>query len=439
MTAPLPLTRKFRCAVYTRKSSEDGLEQEYNSLDAQRDACEAYVASQKGQGWVLVPDRYDDGGVSGGTLERPALKRLLTDIEANKIDVIVIYKVDRLTRDIMDFGRLVDIFDRKNVSFASVTETLNTKDSTGRLHLNMLLSFAQYQRESTAERIRDKIAASRRRGIWMGGRTPLGYDVKDRKLIVNGAEAEVVRSIFTRFARGIQPQQLIEALGVEGTLNKQGKPIDKGYLYRVLHNRVYLGEAVHKGTAYPGEHESIIDRELWNKVHALIDRGPRTRATRPLGRTPALLKGLVFGPTGAAMTPTHTRKSGRLYRYYVSQDVIRTGKSPSPIRRVAAAQIEDAVLAQIRKLVKSPEIIVATWRAARKTLKDLTERQVRDELHRFDALWAELFPAEQARIVQLLVQRVDISERGADITLRVEGLASLVQDLCAGADSRIAA
>jgi len=438
MTAPLPLTRKFRCAVYTRKSSEDGLEQEYNSLDAQRDACEAYVASQKGQGWVLVPDRYDDGGVSGGTLERPALKRLLTDIEANKVDVIVIYKVDRLTRDIMDFGRLVDIFDRKNVSFASVTETLNTKDSTGRLHLNMLLSFAQYQRESTAERIRDKIAASRRRGIWMGGWTPLGYDVKDRKLIVNGAEADVVRSIFTRFARGIQPQQLIEALGAEGTLNKQGKPIDKGYLYRILHNRVYLGEAVHKGTAYPGEHDAIIAGELWDRVDALINGGPQTRAKRPLGRTPALLKGLVFGPTSAAMTPTYTRKGGRLYRYYVSHDVIRTGKSPSPIRRVPAAQIENAVLAQIRELVKSPEIIVATWRAARKTLKDLTERQVRDELHRFDALWAELFPAEQARIVQLLVQRVDISERGADITLRVDGLAGLIQDLRT-ADTRIAA
>jgi len=438
MTAPLPLTRKFRCAVYTRKSSEDGLEQEYNSLDAQRDACEAYVASQKGHGWVLLPDRYDDSGVSGGTLERPALKRLLTDIEANKVDVIVIYKVDRLTRDIMDFGRLVDIFDRKNVSFASVTETLNTKDSTGRLHLNMLLSFAQYQRESTAERIRDKIAASRRRGIWMGGWTPLGYDVKDRKLIVNGAEAEVVLSIFTRFARGIQPQQLIEALGAEGTLNKQGKPIDKGYLYRILHNRVYLGEAVHKGTAYPGEHDAIIAGELWGKVDALINASPSTRAKRPRGRTPALLKGLMFGPTGTPMTPASTRKSGRLYRYYVSQDVIRTGKSPSPIRRVPAAQIENAVLAQIRELVKSPEIIVATWRAARKTLKDLTERQVRDELHRFDALWAELFPAEQARIVQLLVQRVDISERGADITLRVDGLAGLVQDLRA-ADTRIAA
>ena len=231
---------------------------------------------------------------------------------------------------------------------------------------------------------------------------------------------------------------MIEALASESALNKQGKPIDKGYLYRVLNNRVYLGDAMHKGATHPGEHEPIIDRELWDKVHALIDRSPRTRATRPLGRTPALLKGLVFGPTGAAMTPTHTRKCGRLYRYYVSHDVIRNGKSPSPIRRVPAAQIEEAVLIQIHEVVKTPEIIVATWRAAKKTLKGLTERQVRDELNRFDALWAELFPAEQARIVQLLVERVDISERGADITLRVEGLASLLQDLRA-ADTRIAA
>jgi site-specific DNA recombinase len=439
MKTPLPLTRKRRCAVYTRKSTEEGLEQEFNSLDAQREACEAYVASQKAEGWVLVPDHYDDGGLSGATLERPALKRLLADIEAHKVDVIVVYKIDRLTRALMDFAKLVEVFDRNDTTFVSVTQSFNTKDSMGRLTLNMLLSFAQFEREVIGERIRDKFAASRRKGMWMGGWTPLGYDVKDRKLIVNKHETELVRSIFTRFARSIPPQQLIEALASEDALNKQGKPIDKGYLYRVLNNRVYLGDAMHKGTTHPGEHEPIIDRELWDKVHSLIDRSPRTRATRPLGRTPALLKGLVFGPTGAAMTPTHTRKCGRLYRYYVSHDVIRSGKSPSPIRRVPAAQIEEAVLAQIHEVVKTPEIIVATWRAAKKTLKDLTERQVRDELNRFDALWAELFPAEQARIVQLLVERVDISERGADITLRVEGLASLLQDLRVAADSRIAA
>jgi site-specific DNA recombinase len=306
----------------------------------------------------------------------------------------------------------------------------------GRLTLNILLSFAQFEREVIGERIRDKFAASRRKGMWMGGWAPLGYDIKDRKLIINDREAEQVRSIFTRFARGIPPQELIEALAAEGTLNKQGKHLDKGYLYRVLHNRVYVGEAVHKGTAHPGEHNPIIERELWDQVHALIDPSPRTRATRALGRTPALLKGLIFGPTGTAMTPTHTRKSGRLYRYYVATDLNRTGSTRSPIRRVPAAQIEDAVISQIQTMVQTPEIIVATWRTARKTLKGLTERQVSEELGRFDSLWDELFPAEQARIVQSLVDRVDISERGADISLRVEGLNSLMQDMHAAADQK---
>ena len=265
--------------------------------------------------------------------------------------------------------------------------------------------------------------------MWMGGWAPLGYDIKDRKLIVNEPEANLVRSIFTRFARGIPPLQLIEALATEGALNKQGKSIDKGYLYRVLNNRVYLGEAVHKGTAHPGEHDPIIERKVWDQVHELISESARKRATRPKGRTPAILKGLIFSHTGVAMTPAHTRKNGRLYRYYVSMNVIRNGASECPIRRVPAAQIEAVVIAQIKTMVQTPEIIVATWRAAKQTIKDLTERQVRDELHRFDALWSELFPAEQARIVQLLVDRVDISERGADITLRTEGLASLMQDL----------
>jgi hypothetical protein len=299
----------------------------------------------------------------------------------------------------------------------------------GRLTLNILLSFAQFEREVIGERIRDKFAASRRKGMWMGGWAPLGYDIKDRKLVVNGPEAELVRSIFRRFARGTPPQQLIKQLGKEGVLNKQGKPIEKGYLYRVLNNRVYLGEAVHKGTAYPGEHPAIVDRNIWDQVHALIDRAPRVRAKRALGRTPAMLKGLIFGPTGAAMTPTHTRKQGKLYRYYIAHDLLRTGSSPCPIKRVPAGQIEDAVVSQIRTLVQSPEIVVATWRAARQAHKGVTERQVRDDLQRFDDLWSELFPAEQARLVQLLVERVDISPKGADITLRVEGLTTVLNDL----------
>jgi DNA invertase Pin-like site-specific DNA recombinase len=425
---------KLRCAVYTRKSSEEGLDQQFNSLDAQRESAEAYVASQKAEGWLLVPDRYDDGGFSGGTLERPALKRLLVDIEAKRVDVVVVYKIDRLSRSLMDFAKLVEVFDRNGVTFVSVTQSFNTTTSMGRLTLNILLSFAQFEREVIGERIRDKFAASRRKGMWMGGWAPLGYDIKDRKLIVDEPEAHLVQSIFKRFARGVQPQLLIEQLAKVNALNKNGKPIDKGYLYRVLNNRVYLGEAVHKGTSYPGEHDPIIDRNLWNQVHELINASPRARPKRPLGRTPALLKGLIFGPNGTAMTPAHTHRSGRLYRYYVSIDTIRSGDRTSPIRRVSAAGIEAVVIAQIRAILQSPEIIVATWRAARRTNNGINEQQVADALHRFDDLWSELFPAEQARIVQLLVERIDLAENGADIVLKVEGLASVIEDLRTATD-----
>jgi site-specific DNA recombinase len=426
-----PVVRKLRCAVYTRKSSEEGLDMEFNSLDAQREACEAYVASQKAEGWLLVPDRYDDGGFSGGTLERPALQRLIADIEANRVDVVVVYKIDRLSRSLMDFAKLVEVFDRNSVTFVSVTQSFNTTTSMGRLTLNVLLSFAQFEREVIGERIRDKFAASRKKGMWMGGWAPLGYDVKDRKLVVNEADAATVVMIFQRFLRTGSMTKLTVALRSEGMRTKGGKPVDKGYLYRILNNRVYLGEAVHKGIAYPGEHMAIIDRSLWDHVHDIIRESPRKRAMRTRAQTPALLKGLIFGPTGAAMTPAHTRKGGKLYRYYVSTDVLKRDADSCPIRRVAAGEIETAVIDQLRGLMRAPEIVVRTWRAARQLGGDISEAEVRDALERLDPLWDELFPAEQARIVQLLIERVDISPDGADIRLRTQGLMSLVADLSA--------
>ncbi|PVE25804.1 resolvase [Microvirga sp. KLBC 81] len=424
-----PVVRKVRCAVYTRKSSEEGLEQEFNSLDAQREACEAFIQSQRSEGWVLVPDRYDDGGVSGGTLDRPALKRLLSDIERGLVDVVVVYKIDRLSRALMDFSKLVEVFDQHDVTFVSVTQAFNTTTSMGRLTLNILLSFAQFEREVIGERIRDKFAASRRKGLWMGGWAPLGYDVQNRKLIVNQAEAATVRMIFERFVRTGSATILAQALIREGITNKRGKPIDKGVLYKLLNNRVYLGEAVHKGTAYPGEHEAIIPQALWDKVHTILQESPRTRASRTRAQTPALLKGLIFGPTGVAMTPSHTRRRGRLYRYYVSQDVLRRGAGACPVGRVPAGEIERAVVDQIRVLLRAPEIIVCTWKAAREAQGDVTEHEVREALNAFDPMWEELFPAEQARIVQLLVERVDVQSEGVSLSLRTEGLASLVADL----------
>jgi site-specific DNA recombinase len=320
-----PIRKKLRCAVYTRKSTEEGLEQEFNSLDAQREACESYAASQRAEGWMLLGDRYDDGGFSGGTLERPALKRLLADIEAGAVDIVVVYKIDRLSRSLMDFAKLVEVFDRKGVTFVSVTQSFNTTTSMGRLTLNVLLSFAQFEREVIGERIRDKIAASRRRGMWMGGFVPLGYSVKDRKLIINEMEAELVRTIFKRFAKLGSGTTLVRQLALENVRNRYGKLIDKGALYKMLNNRTYIGEAMHKGTAYPGEHQAIIDRSLWDKVHGVLKESPRKRANRTRVQSPALLKGLIFGPNGGPMTPTHTRKKGVLYRYYIATSALRSG------------------------------------------------------------------------------------------------------------------
>jgi len=440
-----PIIRKLRCAIYTRKSSEEGLEQEFNSLDAQREACEAYIASQRSEGWVLVRDQYDDGGISGGTLDRPALKQLLDDIEDGLVDVVVVYKIDRLSRSLMDFSKLVEVFDRNGVTFVSVTQSFNTTSSMGRLTLNILLSFAQFEREVTAERIRDKFAASRKKGMWMGGIVPLGYRVESRKLVIEETEVATVRMIFERFVSIGSATVLAKALAAENVRTRRGKLVDKGVLYKLLNNRVYIGEAVHKGESYPGEHKPIIDRALWNKVHAILQTSPRKRASNTRAQTPAVLKGLIFGPDGAAFSPTHTKKGDKLYRYYVSQSVLKRGADACPIARVPAAEVESAVIDQLRGMLRAPEIIIGTWRTARAEIADLPEAEVRQALERLDPIWEELFPAEQARIVQLLVERVDLAVDGLAIRLRTLGLASLVADLGAvrpdqtGASSRKAA
>ncbi|MGY4255301.1 site-specific DNA recombinase [Bradyrhizobium sp. USDA 4516] len=427
--SPLNAVRKARCAVYTRKSSEEGLDMDFNSLDAQRESCEAYITSQRAEGWAPVSDRYDDGGFSGGTLERPALKRLLADVKAGKIDVIVVYKIDRLSRSMLDFLRLVELFEQHGVTFVSVTQSFNTKDAMGRMALNILITFAQFEREVIGERIRDKVAASRRRGKWMGGWTPLGYEVRDRKLLIHEPDAERVRSIFRRFVQLKSATLLARELVAAGAKNRYGHVLDKGVLYKILHNRVYIGEAVHKGTSYPGEHEAIIDRKLWDQAHGILKVSPRKRANNARARSPALLRGLLFAPDGAAMTPTNTRKAGRLYRYYISQTALKQGRSDCPVRMVPAAEIERIVVDQVRLILQTPEVIVQTWRAVRKQRKDVNENDVREALLGFDELWNELFPAEQARIVELLVERADLGSDKLDITLKVEGLTSLTNQL----------
>jgi len=424
---------KLRCAVYTRKSSEEGLEQEFNSLDAQRESCEAYIASQRSEGWVPVRDHYDDGGISGGTLERPALQRLLADIEDGLVDVVVVYKIDRLSRSLMDFAKLVEVFDRNQVTFVSVTQSFNTTTSMGRLTLNVLLSFAQFEREVTAERIRDKFAASRAKGMWMGGCPPLGYDVKARKLIVNDDAAADVRFIFKRFVEIGSATTLLRELAQRGITTRQGKAITKGFLYRMLNNRAYLGEAVHKGTSYPGEHDAIIDRELWDAVRTILKESPRVRANRSRANTPALLKGLLWGSNGAAFSPSHTRKNGKLYRYYVSQTLLRQGAGACTMGRISAAEVEGTVVEQLRSVFRQPEAIVGAWKSAVKNCPTVPEEEAREALTSLDPLWEELFPAEQARIVQLLIDKVIVGSAGLDVKVRVDGIGTLVRELRAPA------
>lgn len=424
-----PPVRKLRCAVYTRKSTEEGLDQEFNSLDAQRDACEAFIASQRAEGWLLFPNHYDDGGVSGGTLERPALKRLLADIEEGQIDVVVVYKIDRLSRSLMDFAKLVEAFERNGVTFVSVTQSFNTTTSMGRLTLNVLLSFAQFEREVIGERIRDKFAASRKRGLWMGGAVPLGYKVVERKLLVEPREAPIVRRIFERFVQVGSNVDIVRELQADGIAGRKGKPLDKAYIARVLRNRVYLGEAMHKGESNPGEHEAIIERPLWDKVEKILAVNPGTRSRQNAATTPSMLKGLLFGHDGRAMSPSHTRRKGKLYRYYVSQTELKLGAGSGFVPRVPAAEIEMAVVQQLHGLIRTPEVLAQAVHAVRGLGLPIGEMEMRAAITELDLLWDQLFPGEQARIVQLLVARVELGVDSMSIKLHANGIADLVQEM----------
>ena len=335
-------TGRVRCAIYTRKSSEEGLEQEFNSLQAQREACEAFINSQRHEGWVCLRAAYDDGGFSGATMDRPALQRLLADIAAGRVDTIVVYKIDRLTRSLADFAKIVEILDQRSASFVSVTQQFNTTTSMGRLTLNVLLSFAQFEREVIGERIRDKIAASKRKGMWMGGVPPLGYRVEDRKLLVIDSEAEIVRSIFRRYAELGSVRLLKQELDARGIKSKSwtsasgrligGKPFSRGALYLMLQNRTYLGEIVHKGQSHPGEHAPIVDQPLWDAVHSQLADNTAERSSGTRTRQPSLLAGLLFDPDGNPMTPTHAVKKGTRYRYYVSRPLITKDQSERSAR-----------------------------------------------------------------------------------------------------------
>jgi len=362
--------KKIRCAVYTRKSSEEGLEQAFNSLDAQREACEAYIKSQVGEGWVCSPDLYDDGGISGGTMDRPSLKALLADIALGLVDCVVVYKVDRLTRSLTDFAKIIEAFDAKGVSFVSVTQAFNTTSSMGRLTLNVLLSFAQFEREVTGERIRDKIAASKKKGMWMGGIPPLGYDLPTdkatRALAVNEAEASTVRDIFQRYLRLESVNAVRDELARDGVVSKRwttakgrvvgGCAFTTGSIFHLLQSRVYVGEITHGKLAFPGIHRPLVDRELFDSVQKQLAANTSRRARAGEGGPASLLKGLVFDAEGHRMGPAFAyAKSGKRHAYYVSVPLQKAIKlKADTIGRVSAAPLEELVLDRMRRLAGRP-------------------------------------------------------------------------------------
>lgn len=367
-----------RCAIYTRKSNEDGLEQAYNSLHAQRAMCESYIASFASEGWTALATEYTDAGITGGTMERPGLQQLLADIEAGRVDVVVIYRLDRLSRSLRDFLNMMETFDRRKVSFASVTERIDTSSSAGRLFLNMILSFAQFEREVAAERIRDKIASAKRKGKYVGGRPLLGYDVDREKmrLVVNKEEAKLVRHIFERFCQLGSCMKVAHELNAKGLCMKawtsrKGRAMGGGTwlktdVHHVLTNRRYIGEVIHKGESFTGEHEAIIDRKTWDRVQGILSKNRRYRANQTRKTTAALLKGILrCGCCDAAMAPTYTVRRGKQYQYYLCHAAGKKGHASCDIKSVSAGQIEGAVFTYLKNIFADPEMVARTFRATR--------------------------------------------------------------------------
>ncbi|MHB0999281.1 MAG: recombinase family protein [Armatimonadota bacterium] len=438
-----PAQKIIRCGIYCRKSTEDGLEMEYNSLDAQREACESYIASQRHEGWVVLPEVYSDGGFTGANIERPALKQMIDDIRASKIDSVVTYKVDRLSRSLLDFAKLMELFDEYNVSFVSITQAFATNTSIGRLTLNILMSFGQFEREIIAERVRDKIAGAKRKGKYTGGFPVLGYnaDPVNHKLIINPDEAKTVLFIFNRYAETGSYLSVANELNSRNITTKSwttrkgvlrpGNSWNAAHIYRLLNNRIYIGETVHKDKVYPGEHEPIIPKKLWDRTQTMMKSNPpRSRSKHEA--VPSLLRGVIrCGHCDCAMTNSFTRKGEKTYRYYICVKANKNGYSSCPVKTIPAGDIENAVVEQIRSIIRSPEMIAQTFFAACEMEPDaaISKWEVTDALQQFDPIWNELYPAEQHAVVASLVDKVSISEYGIDMRMRTEELHSVISSL----------
>ena len=427
----MPSTLGIRCAIYTRKSSEEGLEQEFNSLDAQREACGAYIKSQQHEGWVLVDKLYADGGFSGGNMNRPGLNELMTDIHEGNVDIVVVYKVDRLSRSLADFSRMVDTFDKCDVSFVSITQQFNTSTSMGRLTLNVLLSFAQFEREVTGERIRDKIAASKKKGLWMGGNVPLGYQAKDRALIITESEADIVRHIYQRYLTLHSVKLLKEELDrqkIYSRPSKQcpgGRQFSRGSLYTILKNPVYIGRIRHKEISYPGNHEAIIDNNQCTQVHKVLEKNRHSKYLKTNAKAPSLLSGLLFDEHGHPFSPTHTRKKSRRYRYYVNQVKVQFKKThPETLLRVPALPVEKAVCTEIQTLLNNPEILL-------KNLEDFglscaEQQSLIGHAETITDHWENQEPAEVIEINKTIVNRIVLTRKEIILHISRRGLIQLL-------------
>ncbi len=431
--------RRKRCAIYTRKSTDEGLDQEFSSLDAQREACEALIRSQKHEGWVLSRERYDDGGISGATMDRPALTRLLDHVRSGAVDVIVVYKVDRLTRSLSDFAKMVEIFDAHGVSFVSVTQQFNTTTSMGRLTLNVLLSFAQFEREVTAERIRDKIAASKKKGMWMGGVAPLGYDVAEGQLVVSPKEAETVRTLFELYLSYGNVRQVhgeAARLGLRTKIRPSGRgglPLSRGHIYRILSNPIYVGEITHKDRRYPGRHEAIVDRQVWERVQQQLAGNRIARRNGTGAKVPSLLGGLLRTERGRPMVPSHANKSGRRYRYYVSQPHGRDPGKDSPVR-LPAGEIERLVLAEVRSYLGDRRRLLGGLDASRRLAGDVAAMLERAATLRDRLAGSNV--SEQRSILLELLDRVEVTSERVRIFVRASALEESIGSDTDGRDVR---
>ena len=408
-----------RCAIYCRKSVEKGLDMEFNTLDAQREAGEAFITSQKANGWVCLPEHYDDGGYSGGTLNRPALKKLLQDCEAGKVDVIVVYKIDRLSRSLCDFADLSRSLAKWNVDFVSVTQEINTQTSAGRMMLNILMTFAQFEREMIATRVKDKMAATRKKGKWCGGSVPLGYHVIDKRLVIDEETAPVIQRIFRRYLEIQSPKQIAHELNQDGIKTVLGKQWDTQHIYRILNNYTYVGKVFYEGHAYPGEHEAIIDDKTWELTQSFLKANTQAVVPWRHKSSSAALSGVIrCGHCNSAMGPARSKRWGRVYHYYHCLRDSKRDVSICPVKQIPAGDIEELVYQEVAPILKSPEVIAAVSRQT-----GLRPKEVGNLLG--DSFWSELTPLEKQSLFRILVDHVTITEEGAVIELRTENIKSV--------------